>query len=273
MKLKPVIARLSMLAVAVALATNAANAAKPAFFDKQGIKVLSESKGPGGLTAWKVDRNGVQTVFYTTADGNVLISGVLWDAANGKNLSDAFMTGLVNKPTAAASQLQSKWDGKVPEQIKGIARLSGVKEGSAPLEKTLYIVFDPRCPHCHAVYQKTRSFIAKGGTIKWLPVTVLGRPDEGARLVAEVMQDANPVKALATVMNAKRPGLGRPDKTVLQAISENESYFWAAFERNKNAGEPGVPVAFFMAQNGSPQMVAGIDDDALLAQIFNDIKK
>lgn len=236
---------------------------KPQFFDKQGIKVLGYQKGPGGLNVWQVERNGVRTTFYTTPDNKALISGVVWDAVTGANLSDA----LIPNVAQAAS------DGGVPEAIKGIDTLVGVKEGKGSMEKTLYIIFDPRCPHCHAVFRKTRQYVAQGGTIKWIPVTVLGQSTEGARLVADVLQSPNPIQALGAIVAGKRNGERQPSAATSRAIAENEAYFFAAFDRNKSAGTAGVPVAFFMTKDGSPQMVSGVDDDLLLQQIFTDIRK
>lgn len=248
-------------------------AVKPAFFDKQGIKVLAETKGPGGLTAWRVMRNGVQTVFYSTADGKVMLSGVLWDSATGKNLSDTYMVGLPDSRANSSAKPVKPWNGVVPDQIKGIAALTGVKEGNASIEKTLYIMFDPRCTHCHSVYRNTRDYVARGGSIKWLPVTVLGNSSEGASLVAAVLQSKTPSSALASAMMGFRPGRAQPGKSDLQTISENEAYFWAAYRINPAAGSAGVPVAFFMTQDGKPEMLGGIDDPALLPNILNRVWK
>lgn len=270
------LAAMPLLAVAVAADTVSLppGVVKPPFFDKQGISVLSYQKGPSGLSVWKVERNGVRTLFYTTADNKTLISGVAWDAKTGSNLSDGFITPDMQttaqaQPSIDTSQFSPT---KIPDAIKGVDSLVGIKEGKGPMDKTLYIMFDPRCPHCHAAYKKTRQFVANGGTIKWIPVTVLGRPDEGARLVADILQATSQAQALAAAMGGSAKG-SQPNAQTLKVISENEAYFWAAYDRNKAAGTAGVPVAFFVTKQGVPQMVGGIDDDILLQQIFADIKK
>lgn len=245
-----------------------AGVTKPQFFDRQGINVLSYQKGPGGLNVWKVERNGKRALFYTTSDNKVLISGVIWDASSGQNLSDNFITPDLQSESTAAQFSPDK----TPEAIKGIDMLTGIREGSGSMDKTLYIMFDPRCHHCHAAYKKTRQFVANGGTIKWIPVTVLGQPEDGARKVAGILQSSNPAKAFAAAM-AGAPAVETPNAKTAQAIKENEAYFWAAFERNPTAGNAGVPVAFFVTKQGIPQMIGGVDDDLLLNQIFSDIKK
>jgi thiol:disulfide interchange protein DsbG len=264
----------SMLAVAQDIKLPA-GVVQPGFFAKQGIKVLSFQKGVGGLNVWKVSRGDVNTVFYTSPDNQVLVSGVLWDAGSGSNLSDAYITADMKVQTTQAPQSTPSGNAVSVSQsdaIKTVASLTGIKEGTATPDKTLYIMFDPRCPHCHAVHVKTRAYVAGGGSIKWIPVAVLGDATGGTRLIADILQSANPVQALAQTMG-KHTGGQAPKPGTVKTIAANEAYFFAAFDRNKGAGEAGVPVAFFETASGAPQMVSGVDDDQLLARIMKDIKK
>ena len=246
----------------------------PAFFAKQGIDVTGYKKISSGLNVWYVKKDETKTVFYTTPDNKVLISGVMWDAASGANLSDSYITKdlSVSKSGGQAQKPEQVQGSAGSAEILGVASLTGVKEGNASADKTLYIVFDPRCPYCHNVYKKTRDFVKSGGTIKWLPVTVLGDNANGMRLVAQIMQSKNPVAALGTVMG-KKTGGETANMETQKTLAQNEAYFFSAFSKNKGAGAPGVPVAFFETADGAPQMVAGVDDDILLKRIYKDIKK
>lgn len=270
-------------ALASAQAPVAGAPAQPGFFAKQGIKVLSYQKGAGGLNVWQVQRGLTKTVLYTTPDNKVLLSAVLWDAATGSNLSDAYITrdmvvaqadkaGLATAPAAIVDSGNYS-PTKVSDAIKGISTLTGIKEGGAPIDKTLYIIFDPRCPYCHSVYKKTRQFVKDGGTIKWIPTTLLGNRSAGGMMVADMLQSRKPLRALDDAMLKQTPGTTAPTAATQKTIDENEAYFFAAFDKNKSAGAVGVPVAFFETKSGAPQMVSGIDDDALLKQILTDIKK
>jgi len=252
-----------------------AGVTKPAFFEKQGIQVMIFQKGPGGLNIWKVEKNGARSVFYTTPDNKVLISGVMWDAATGSNLSDALLTpDLSLAPPVGSASAPVLAAGQLPDAIKGIDNLTGIKEGKGGIDRTLYIIFDPRCTHCHAVFEKSRQFVSQGGTIKWIPVTVLGRQSSVAP-VAYILQDPSPLKALSAALTvgykASVPIVPTPE--TVRAIAENEAYFWAAFERNPGAGQTGVPVGFFLSKEGAPQMVGELDNDVLLKRIFSDMKK
>lgn len=264
---------------------------KPAYFDHKGIKVVAYQKGVSGLNIWQVEKGSTKTVFYSTPDNKVLMSGVLWDSATGANISDAYITAeMVANPVALAvavppavsipdvtavplAQKDGVFGPKITsEAIKNIAPLVGVKEGRGTIDKTLYIMFDPRCPYCHSVYNKTRAYVKAGGTIKWLPVVVLGDKANGMRLVADILQARDPAAAMVKVLG-KPVGVATADANTTKVVQDNEAYFFAAFERNKAVGQAGVPVAFFETKTGEPQMVSGIDDDELLKRILADIKK
>lgn len=258
---------------------------KPAYFDRKGIKVIAYQKGVSGLNIWQVEKGSTKTVFYSTPDNKVLMSGVLWDSATGANISDAYITAeMMANPEKLAEEVHFWELPAVPmkegvfgpkitsEAIKNIAPLVGVKEGRGTIDKTLYIMFDPRCPYCHSVYNKTRAYVKAGGTIKWLPVVVLGDKANGMRLVADILQARDPAAAMVKVLG-KRVGAATADASTTKVVQDNEAYFFAAFERNKAVGQAGVPVAFFETKTGEPQMVSGIDDDELLKRILADIKK
>jgi thiol:disulfide interchange protein DsbG len=251
----------------------------PPFFNKQGIVVTGFKKGVAGLNVWQVEKGATKTVFYTSADNKVLMSGVLWDADTGSNISDKYINHDMVIPLAAASVPAGAVPASAPTAIKslalsGVARLAGIKEGNGSVDRTLFVMFDPRCPYCHNVFKKTRQFVANGGTIKWIPTTILGDKANGVKLVADIMQASNPIDAMAKAMLGvgRQTGSATPNSTTAKAVADNEAYFFAAFESNAGAGQAGVPVAFFQTATG-PQMVSGIDDDALLKRIFTDIKK
>lgn len=268
---------------------------KPGFFDAHGIRVLNWQRGVGGLNVWQVDRNGMQTVFYSTPDNKTLMSGVLWDAATGVVQSDAYITPAMTSPenvaringaagvmqavdAQAAPATQAALPRTVPQQgeaqsIAGVATLTGIKEGRASAGKTIYIMFDPRCPHCRNVFDQSRDFVAHGGSIKWLPVTVLGNPPDGLNRVAAILQAKDPVLAMKVIEHSAMVGQQDVKPSTVNAVSANEAYFWAAFTRNPGAGTPGVPVAFFQDKNGAPQMVSDLDDPALLKRIFEEVSK
>ncbi|MDK2123861.1 DsbC family protein [Parachitinimonas caeni] len=216
--------------------------------------------GLGGLIAYRVEKEGKEVVLYGTADRKVLISGVIWNAETGENLSDRFAP----KPARPNESNNANASTAIPPQMRELAKLSGVQEGVADPARTVYIVFDPRCPHCHTLYRNTRSYVAAGHSIKWLPATVLG--DGGEPLAAAILQGQAPRQILDAVMTgASRPTM-TPSPSTSNALAANRDFFFSAF---RGVGNPGVPTAFYLdRKTGRPRMMPGASDPASLQEIF-----
>lgn len=253
--------------------------------------------GVGGLTAWTMEKNGRRVVLYTTADGQAVMSGVVWDAMTGRNLSDQFvpsnvtlqpplgaamgpapipaagtgartMTGPGAAPVPGA--LVGKLNGPLPESIKTVDSLAGVKEGTGGPADTLYIVFDPRCPYCRKAYLNLRPYVKKGFTVKWIPVVALANPELGMPVTASVLQakPAEQAEILRRVLGNKEEVRVVPTKAVLAALERNLAFFYAAFENNK-VDKVGVPAAFFVdKRTGNPRMMTGIQEMVIIEEVF-----
>ena len=243
--------------------------------------------GAGGLTAWTVEKNGRRVVLYTTSDGQATtMSGIVWDLPSGRNLSDQFATNaLLNVkpplggssapiPQSAASEqrgaaLVGKYSGVVPESIRTIDALSGIKEGNGGQADTLYVIVDPRCPYCRKAYTYTREYVKRGFTIKWIPVAALGDPSQGIPLAATLLQakPANQAEALRRVLGNKEEIATQPTKATIEALDRNLSFFFAAFQNNGK--QAGVPAAFFLdKRTGKPRMTTGISEMPVIEEVF-----
>ncbi len=281
----------------------AANAAldHAVLVQRYGTIVESRPVGVGGLTAWTVEKGGRRVVLYTTADGQAVISGVVWEAVTGRNMSDQFVpAGLPGKaPVAAAGPavnmqqalagngvrpvmvsgpatappvgaLVGKFSGKVPESILTIESLAGVKEGSGGPGDTLYVVFDPRCPYCRKAYNNLRPYVKKGFTVKWIPVVALADPASGTPVTASVLQvkPGEQADMLRRVLGNKEEVRTVPSKAVLAALDRNLAFFYAAF-KNNNVDKVGVPAAFFLdKRTGNPRMMTGIQEMPVIEEVF-----
>lgn len=257
-----------------------------ALIQRYGTVIESRPLGAGGLTAWTVEKNGRRVVLYTTADSQAIISGVVWDSLTGRNLSDQFVSGQPSLPnvappaggsTAAAPvvapvgpALVGKYTGPVPESIKTIDSLAGIKEGSGGPADTLYVIFDPRCPYCRKAYAITREYVKRGYTIKWIPALALGEQAQGAALAATVLQakQAEQGETLRRVLGNKEELRTQPSKATEQALSRNLTFFFAAFQNN-GVGQAGVPAAFFLDKHtGKPRMMTGISEEPVIEAVF-----
>jgi thiol:disulfide interchange protein DsbG len=244
--------------------------------------------GAGGLTAWTVEKGGRRVVLYTTADGAAVISGIVWDSLTGRNLSDQFLPSLPNvkpplggstaplpqdaQPAVQSGALVGKYSGDIPESIKTIDTLSGIKEGRGGPADTLYIIFDPRCPYCRKAYSQTREYVKKGFTIKWIPTAALGNPAQGNPLAATILQAKQDQQAevLRRVLGNKEEIPTQPSKATLDALDRSLNFLFAAFQNN-NVPQPqaGVPAAFFLDKHtGKPRMMTGISEQPVIETVF-----
>lgn len=265
----------------------AAGIDQEALVGRYGKIVERRPLGAGGLTAWTVEKGGRKIVLYTTNDGQAIISGIVWDAFTGRNLSDAVLPAMpaVQPPLGASARampapsvmatpptgaLNGKFSGTLPESIKTIDTLAGIKEGPGGPADTLYIVFDPRCPYCRQAYHRTRAYVGKGHTIKWIPAVLLGNPAQGTPLAATILQ-AKPggqAEALRRVLGEKEELATPPNQATTEALARTEAFFYAAFQNNK-VDKVGVPAAFFLdKKTGQPRMMMGISEMPVIEEVF-----
>lgn len=285
------LAGVAVLGVAVGLWTRKDNVSAPASITKYGKVVSSKDLGVGGLTAWTLERDGKQVIMYTTADSKAVISGIVWDSATGRNLSDQFITpDLVANNAKAASavtqqvangeghaqtgqnivgMLDGKFTGEIPKPIKVIDSLAGIKEGSGPIEDTVYIIFDPRCPYCKKSYNLTRKYIDMGYSIKWIPSLALGQDESAQNTLAAMLQSKDAVKLFRDHMEDKSITPVAADTKTISDLKTNLAYMFAAFKNSGEQGAPGVPVAFFVNHlTGKAHMLMGTSEQVVLDSIF-----
>jgi len=238
--------------------------------------------GVGGLTAWTVEKGGREVVLYTTADTQAIFTGVVWDSATGRNLSDQFIPGSVRgavqpmgvlpmtpeRPgVRAAAAFDGQFTGTITESMKTVDSLAGVKEGGGGIADTLYIIVDPRCPYCRKAYNITREYVEKGYTIKWIPTVALGDPADGLPLAATILQskDENVVERMLGQHAQIRT---QPTRETEEALNTNLAFMFAAFEHN-GGQQAGVPVAFFIdRRTGKPRMMTGVSEMVVLEDIL-----
>lgn len=259
---------------------------------RYGRIVNARPVGLGGLTAWTVEKNNHQVVLFSTPDSAVLFTGVAWNAETGANISDAFLPGAAQaalplpatpavaaapvapmmSPVAApnvreAAAMDGSFKGGIPESMKTVDSLAGVKEGKGGIGDTVYIIIDPRCPYCREAYNLTRAYAAKGHSIKWIPSAALGNPADGVPLAATILQ-AKDQNTLARVLGKHEQIRSEPSPETVEQLSTNLAFLFAAFENNGKE-QAGVPAAFFIDhRTGKPRMMTGLSQAVVLEDIF-----
>jgi hypothetical protein len=250
--------------------------------ERYGTVIEQRPIGVGGLTAWTLEKNGRRVVLYTTPGAGAIISGVVWDGKTGRNLSDQFVMPPLGGATAASPQasqqmtqpepgaLVGPYNGPIPESIKAVDSLAGIKEGKGGPADTLYVIFDPRCPYCRKAYAATRPYVARGFSIKWIPSTALGDPAQGIPLAATILQakPAQQADILRRVLGNKEEITSTPSKETQQALGRNLDFFFAAF-KNNHVETAGVPAAFFLdKRTGKPRMMTGVSETPVIESLF-----
>lgn len=282
--MKPIILRAlpALLACSLVSMSGIAQSSTPETMARFG-NVLDQKKIDGlGITAWSIEKNGKHTVLYTTDDGKAIFTGIVWDAKSLQNKSDPVLRelkrpapvvadaaryrGLESLPPSAPA-ISGKWSGAVPESIKTVANLSGIKVGKGAVADTLYIMIDPRCGYSRLAYKNLQPWIAKGHSVKWIPLPALGEGNKGVELIAAMLQ--KPTKAtLDAQMLDNKQLTASASEADLTEMSKSLAFFFAAFEQNSER-QPGVPISFLLDQRtGQARMVGGVHEPLVITEIF-----
>jgi hypothetical protein len=253
----------------------------------------------GGLTAWTIGtKTGKVAVFYTTPDEKVMIKGDLWHTSDRKNISDAInikalnyaspdfknrVLASVKKPQARtqpkateqnySAEIVGAYKGPIPKIITFLDESAGFKEGNGSPTDTLYVYFDPRCKWCHESFRKTRTYIQKGFSIKWLPTLALGRDNETAATAlakaATLLQ--NPKKDTLENLFSKKADLNIQvtDKSRQQIDLNLENLLALAASFKGEGARVTVPTGFYLnKKTGKVKMVEALSEDIFLDQVF-----
>jgi thiol:disulfide interchange protein DsbG len=104
--------------------------------------------------------DGEYVVYYSTADGNSLLTGDLF-ASSGENLTQRHVAQFV--PSADLGAVWAKFGNS-----------SVVVSGAQSNPKSvIYAVMDPNCIFCHLLWVALRPYQAAGLQVRWLPVGFL----------------------------------------------------------------------------------------------------
>lgn len=143
--------------------------------------------GPNGLVGVLFQVSGVsiagkpsKVVAWSTADGETLIFGDV--LSNNVNMTKVAMDIYASDITVDINA-QSE---KEVKKLSALQSAAGVTAGVG--SNDVYIVFDPKCPHCRRLYhlmQDNKQGIAESDlSIKWIPVNVMNSANWGAYIIA-----------------------------------------------------------------------------------------
>jgi thiol:disulfide interchange protein DsbG len=97
---------------------------------------------------------------------------------------------------------------KTPVSIAAIeAEAHGFVVGSPMSARTVYVFFDPQCPHCATLWQTAKPLKSQAKFV-WIPVALIGKTSEGQG--AAILAAKDPVAAMdehEASMSEKRGGI------------------------------------------------------------------
>lgn len=102
-------------------------------------KIIKTFPGPDGLTGVVMDYNGSKAIAYLTPDGKYLISGLVANLTNGRNLTNTYGAKYIGKLPIVKGQAATK----IAFQC---ASLSGITVGNPNAKNYMIAVFNPSTP-------------------------------------------------------------------------------------------------------------------------------
>lgn len=148
------------------------------------------------------------------------------------------------------------------EAYKLAAGATGVQVGQAMAANTVYVFFDPQCPHCATLWAESKPLLGRLKMV-WIPVQLLGA--QSMPLAAAILSAPQPVEAMERheAQVAQRAALSAPapDEATRAKVEANTELF-------KKLGAESVPMLYFRhATTGQYGSYSGALPTAQLQQL------
>lgn len=263
-----------------------------------------------GLTAWKIKPEGLDRhfIFYTTANGKALLTGSIWDATTGTEISGGIKlvqdSMLYNQEAGTADvdtessdvegnvdlsatsidgngEALGEFEGEMPFIIDLVDKMKGFKTSNAKASDTVYVFYDPRCPVCNEAFDKIDliDLEARDIAVKWLPTTALTNSsttieaaENGEKLAAVALQSTDPKDFKASMKGTKRAD--SVSDIEREYLTDNLQVLVSATHEVPAYGKDykiNVPAALYMNKTtGVPKLLFGITDPKALKTIFGE---
>lgn len=253
---------IALAALAFAFTTSfAAPAAKvvkapPAFegLIEAGASIVKSFPVGDGLTGWVVRHpGGDHMVTYTTAGGQYMIAGAVFDKA-GSNLTQNHVS--LHVPVPDFTEL-------MPELRKAPAIVTGPAKNH---KGTVFVFLDPNCTYCAQAYKAFKPHTEAGLQVRYLPVAILG-PTSSTKLEA-ILSAADPAAALDAAETGFPNGVTPAAKVSEKTAAALESNLELMRKLNLR-GTPGI----VYLKDGKALTVGGMPQPSELARIVANAQK
>lgn len=204
---------LSTLALAAQAATPPAQPYKgelPAvlqFAKGSGLEIYNKFPAQGGLDGWVVkdQGSGKQVVIYTSADGSVMLAGMMLDK-NGKNLTAEYTEQFVAPPDYTAA-------------LTDFNKAASVMVGKSSAKAELTVAFDPNCGFCKILHRLLEPAVNAGEVkVRYVPVAILGADSD--RKAAAMLESKDVLGDVSTLSSGGQAKLST-NPALLAKVQEN----------------------------------------------------
>ncbi len=243
----------SLIPLLLSTAALAAGQHPPAveYLIQSGVRVDSHFSAPSGMTGYVITFQGKPNVMYLTSDEQHVIIGVMLDA-NGQNLTQDHLA----EHTPVIPDYESLW--ARAEQTTWVA------EGAKAPKNVVYVIADPFCPYCHALWKASQPYQAVGLQIRWILVAYL-HPDSAAKAAA-ILGAENPELAFKVHETAfAEGGIELPQDPPAQALLDQIRANTQLMEQLKVVGTPAI---LYRSEDDKAHLIQGMPKLSTLPMLF-----
>ncbi|MGX9960593.1 thiol:disulfide interchange protein DsbG [Xanthomonas euvesicatoria] len=210
----------------------------------QGAQITKAFMSESGLKAIVADNGRKRQLFYVAPNGKYLISGTIYDSVGGNVTSNDVVRGGI----VGDGSVERLSDAEREVLWSRIEKLNWIAEGSG--DRIVYVVFDPTCPYCHALWTKIQ-VEAKAGhaQVRWLPVAILS--EESKNLAAAIYQSKDASAALHAMGDRTLTPVAVQEETI-EKLNQNVQLLRAS-------GYTGVPTILYRDGKGVQITMEGLN--------------
>jgi protein-disulfide isomerase len=194
-----------------------------------------------GLDGWFLLKNGQVQAVYTTPDNQSILLGELF-AINGDPITESQVTNLTNEHPEILSSVQQNLVAIQQNSLTAKTTMSSDSSFARPVSpgerlvqelqdavavnlgdqhaRQLFMIMDPNCPHCQAVWKALRDYVFKNTLqIRMVPI---GRNDEDERVAGRLLTSKDPLNAWDKYVSGDKTQLsGNADPLSIGAVKAN----------------------------------------------------
>lgn len=208
-----------------------------------GFRIVRHFPAVSGLTGWIVSSSkGDQEVLYTTGDGKTVIAGILSNE-QGENLTQRYAR-LYEK----APNLDRLW----PAIHASYQVNEGPRANSA--RHQIWVVMDPNCAYCHALWIELRPYEKAGLVVHWIPVGILFNSST-PRAAAVLAGGRRTLLAMEAKFDVADERGGAPGIKVTPKLRRELATNLALAMK---AGIQGTPGIFYLGPHGALRLQQGL---------------